>query len=313
MARLANSVPIHPPATPPSMPDWTPATPLRVVTGYQNIARSFFEAKGFTNVRLLGADGALEAAPLMGSADVILDLVSTGVTLRENNLKQLDGGTVMQSQGILVANRAALVASPALLDVVHELIERLDAHLKADGFLSVVANMRAASADEVAARLLECDELRGLEVGARGGRGVGPPRWAPPVAPTSRTPPPPPTTPHPAPPTRPARAPPSPPSTPPRAAATCGLPPSACPRPACTTRSRTCARRGMGRVAGHGGVGSRRLAFPAPSPSRQHTKHTTKSNKFPCRSGGRASWSTPCSTSTTKSPPAGGRCCGSGG
>ena len=180
MARLANSVPIHPPTTPPSMPDWTPATPLRVVTGYQNIARSFFEAKGFTNVRLLGADGALEAAPLMGSADVILDLVSTGVTLRENNLKQLDGGTVMQSQGILVANRAALVASPALLDVVHELIERLDAHLKADGFLSVVANMRAASADEVAARLLECDELRGLEVGEEeeeevevGGVGVG--------------------------------------------------------------------------------------------------------------------------------------------
>ena len=81
-----------------AMPDWTPETPLRVVTGYQNVARAFFEAKGFTSrVALLGADGALEAAPLMGCADIILDLVSTGVTLRENNLKEIEGGRVLES------------------------------------------------------------------------------------------------------------------------------------------------------------------------------------------------------------------------
>ena len=44
---------------------------------------------------LLSADGALEAAPAMGAADIILDLVSTGVTLRENNLKQIDGGDIL--------------------------------------------------------------------------------------------------------------------------------------------------------------------------------------------------------------------------
>lgn len=63
------------------MPDWTPETPLRVVTGYHNIARRFFSANGFKNVVLLSADGALEAAPAMGSADIILDLVS-GTGLR---------------------------------------------------------------------------------------------------------------------------------------------------------------------------------------------------------------------------------------
>ena len=45
----------------------------------------------------------------MGSADIILDLVSTGVTLRENNLKQIEGGTIMHSEGALVANRQALL------------------------------------------------------------------------------------------------------------------------------------------------------------------------------------------------------------
>ena len=146
-----------------AMPDWTPATPLRVVTGYHNVARQFFERAGFTNVALLGADGALEAAPLMGTADIILDLVSTGVTLRENNLKEIEGGTVLQSQGVLVANRAALAASPALLDVVHELIERLEAHLKADDYFSVIANMRGPSAQAVANRILSHAALRGLE------------------------------------------------------------------------------------------------------------------------------------------------------
>ena len=64
---------------------------------------------------------------------------------------------------VLVANRASLLASPALLDVVHELIERLEAHLKADGFYSVIANMRGPSAAAVADRILADARLRGLE------------------------------------------------------------------------------------------------------------------------------------------------------
>ena len=47
----------------------------------------------------MSADGALEASPAMGCADIILDLVSTGVTLKENNLKEIQGGTVLNSQG----------------------------------------------------------------------------------------------------------------------------------------------------------------------------------------------------------------------
>jgi hypothetical protein len=54
--------------------------------------------QGFENVELSTADGALEAAPAMGAADCILDLVSSGTTLRENNLKQIEGGRVIESQ-----------------------------------------------------------------------------------------------------------------------------------------------------------------------------------------------------------------------
>ena len=50
----------------------------RLPAGYQGVARRFFQRTGFEHVALLAADGALEAAPAMGCADIILDLVSTG-------------------------------------------------------------------------------------------------------------------------------------------------------------------------------------------------------------------------------------------
>ena len=63
--------------------------------------------------------------------------VSTGVTLRENNLKELQGGRIMDSQGVLVGNRAALLARPQLLAIVHELIERFEAHLTAGACVQI--------------------------------------------------------------------------------------------------------------------------------------------------------------------------------
>lgn len=142
---------------------WSEASPLRVVTGYQNIARRFFEEKGFEHVKLLSADGALEAAPAMGSADMILDLVSTGVTLRENNLKEIEGGKIMESQGVLVASRTALLKRPGLLSLCKELMERLEAHLTAENYYSVIANMRGESAEDVSMKLLSIDLLTGLQ------------------------------------------------------------------------------------------------------------------------------------------------------
>jgi ATP phosphoribosyltransferase len=132
---------------------WTAARPMRVVTGYTHIAAKFFADAGMPHVALSTADGALEAAPAMGSADVILDLVSSGTTLRENNLKQIKGGRVLESQGCLVASRRALLHRPGALDVVRDMIERLEAHLRAEGQFLVTANMRGSSPAEVASAL----------------------------------------------------------------------------------------------------------------------------------------------------------------
>nr|ACJ85280.1 unknown [Medicago truncatula] len=87
------------------MPQWTEDKPLRVATGFTYLGPKFMKDNGIKHVAFSTADGALEAAPAMGIADAILDLVSSGTTLKENNLKEIESGTVLESQAALVASR----------------------------------------------------------------------------------------------------------------------------------------------------------------------------------------------------------------
>ncbi|MGE4241657.1 ATP phosphoribosyltransferase [Ramlibacter sp.] len=78
---------------------------LRVATKYTAIARDFFAAKG-VHVDLIKLYGSMELAPLTGLADAIVDLVSTGGTLRANNLVEVE--RIMEISSRLVVNQAAL-------------------------------------------------------------------------------------------------------------------------------------------------------------------------------------------------------------
>jgi ATP phosphoribosyltransferase len=78
---------------------------LRVATKYVGIARDFFAAKG-VHVDLIKLYGSMELAPLTGLADAIVDLVSTGNTLKANNLVEVE--PIMEISSRLVVNQAAL-------------------------------------------------------------------------------------------------------------------------------------------------------------------------------------------------------------
>ena len=78
---------------------------LKVATKYVKIAREFFAEKG-VHVDLIKLYGSMELAPLAGLADLIVDLVSTGGTLRANNLVEVE--TIMPISSRLVVNQAAL-------------------------------------------------------------------------------------------------------------------------------------------------------------------------------------------------------------
>ncbi|KAE9584500.1 hypothetical protein Lal_00021735 [Lupinus albus] len=145
------------------MPQWTQSKPLRIATGFTYLGPKFMKDNGLKHVTFSTADGALEAAPAMGIADAILDLVSSGTTLRENNLKEIEGGTVLESQAVLVASRKSLVQRKGVLDTTHEILERLESHLRAIGQFTVTANMRGKSDREVAERVVSHPSLCGLQ------------------------------------------------------------------------------------------------------------------------------------------------------
>ncbi|QTD46067.1 ATP phosphoribosyltransferase [Ottowia testudinis] len=78
---------------------------IRVATKYTTIARGFFAEKG-VHVDLIKLYGSMELAPLTGMADAIVDLVSTGKTLKANNLAEVEH--IMDISARLVVNQAAL-------------------------------------------------------------------------------------------------------------------------------------------------------------------------------------------------------------
>lgn len=97
---------------------------MQVATKYLRLTRQFFSERSVGEYRLVESAGATEAAPAAGSAEVIVDITSTGATLKANNLKILQDGVILQSQAALTASLKArwsddsLVSLRTLLDGV---------------------------------------------------------------------------------------------------------------------------------------------------------------------------------------------------
>jgi len=94
---------------------------LRVATKYVNVAREHFAAKG-VHVDLIKLYGSMELGPLVGLSDAIVDLVSTGSTLRANHLVEVE--QIMDISSRLVINRAALKTKREKLQLIIEAFER---------------------------------------------------------------------------------------------------------------------------------------------------------------------------------------------
>lgn len=85
---------------------------LRIATKYWRLTQQFFSQKhGIQVYRIVESLGATEGAPAAGSADIIVDITTTGSTLRANHLKILDDGVILRSQACLVSSRKKRDAS----------------------------------------------------------------------------------------------------------------------------------------------------------------------------------------------------------
>ncbi len=136
---------------------------LRIATKYGNLTKSFLYRQGISHFLLVHAEGAMEAAPRMGYADMIADLSETGTTLRENQLRPIDGGTIIASEAVLIGNRRRLREARTKLETLREMIELVEAHRRARQFVSLRANITGASVQDVQDRILANPALSGTK------------------------------------------------------------------------------------------------------------------------------------------------------
>src|SRR5207244_4919722 len=118
---------------------------MRVATKYVNLTRNFFAAHGIADYRIVESSGATEGAPAAGSAELIVDITTTGATLAANALKAIEDGVILRSQANLVAARGATWSAA----------ERETARIVLD---RIAAQKRARAFREVRARFARCDD-----------------------------------------------------------------------------------------------------------------------------------------------------------
>ena len=118
---------------------------MRVATKYINLTRGFFARHGVVDYRIVESAGATEGAPASGTAELIVDITTTGATLAANGLKVLDDGTILKSQANLVASRDADWSHACARHRAHHLRPHLGLRPRADRSRRCARAFRAAT------------------------------------------------------------------------------------------------------------------------------------------------------------------------
>ncbi len=99
-----------------------PQRTLRVATKFSNIARSYYASKG-RDIDIIHLNGSIEIAPILGLSDVIVDIVETGTTLKENNLSVYE--TIVPISARLIANKASYKFKSEPIEAILQSLEKM--------------------------------------------------------------------------------------------------------------------------------------------------------------------------------------------
>ena len=101
-----------------------PDSTLKVATKFSNIAASYYAQKG-RDIDVIHLNGSIEIAPILGLSDVIVDIVETGKTLKENNLKVIE--EIVPISARLIVNKPAFKFKHVLIEKLKQNLSRQDA------------------------------------------------------------------------------------------------------------------------------------------------------------------------------------------
>jgi ATP phosphoribosyltransferase len=110
---------------------------FRVSTKYPALVRQYFRKWGIYYYQLIDSEGALELHPSLGIADIIVDLTSSGTTLKDNRLREIEGGTVLESAACLIGHAPSLQSLVAEGDTgsLALLLDAIDGVKRSEGLL----------------------------------------------------------------------------------------------------------------------------------------------------------------------------------
>jgi ATP phosphoribosyltransferase len=118
---------------------------MRVATKYVNLTRDYFSAHGIVDYRIVESSGATEGAPAAGTAELIVDITTSGATLAANGLKVVEDGIILRSQANLVAARGATWGAGER-EIARVILDRVAAQQRARAFREVRARFAACDA-----------------------------------------------------------------------------------------------------------------------------------------------------------------------
>lgn len=118
---------------------------MRVATKYVNLTRDYFSAHGIVDYRIVESSGATEGAPAAGTAELIVDITTSGATLAANGLKVIKDGIILRSQANLVAARGASWGAGER-EIARVILDRVAAQQRARAFREVRARFSACDA-----------------------------------------------------------------------------------------------------------------------------------------------------------------------
>jgi len=127
---------------------------MRVATKYVNLTRNFFARHGIIDYRIVESLGATEGAPAAGTAELIVDITTTGATLSANGLKVIEDGVILRSEANLVASRRANWGA-AERETARAILDRIAAQARARAFREVRTRFPGCDAALLAAAQLE--------------------------------------------------------------------------------------------------------------------------------------------------------------
>ncbi len=97
---------------------------MRVATKYMNLTRRHFAAHGIADYRIVESLGATEGTPAAGTAELIVDITSSGSTIKANGLKVIEGGVILRSEANLIQSKTASW-SPEIRAIQNDILARL--------------------------------------------------------------------------------------------------------------------------------------------------------------------------------------------